>query len=177
MKHRPNSLPRAKLSGSNGHKVLVSTRLKLPNSKEQTVQFSTRLKLPSSKEQTVQFSTRLNSLDLKDTQSNEIASQAISYPGFDPRFQMKHRPNLNCRLHSPVIKDTQSKSQQIYTGNFSARIIQRVPIFKFTIDSILNQLAKISARHVSSRTQTTSNTVIKAESQSTSFIQIAQVTK
>ena len=41
---------------------------------------------------------------------------------------------------------------------------------------MLNQLAKISARNVSTRTQITSNTIIKAESRSTNFIQKAYVT-
>ena len=40
-----------------------------------------------------------------------------------------------------------------------------------TVDSMLDQLAKISARHVSIRTHITANAVIKAESQSTNFIQ------
>ena len=124
-------------------------------------QFLNQDKLPGSEGHTVQwfcytgnFSTRLNS------------------------FQRTHSPmkmlpgNLSTRLNSLVLKDTQSKevaTRQFLNMYNSMRT--NSSIFKLTLDSMLNQLANISARLVSTRTQTTSNTVIKAESQSTNFLQ------
>ena len=55
--------------------------------------------------------------------------------------------------------------------NVEQKTRSKCSIFKLTIDSMLNQLANISACHVSTRAQTTSNTVMKAESQSTNFLQ------
>ena len=58
----------------------------LSNSKCRKGTISTRLNSPGLKDTSVHISTMINSLVLKDKQSNEIATQAISQPGLTPWF-------------------------------------------------------------------------------------------
>ena len=119
--------------------------------------------ISGSKGHTVQVSTRINSLVLKDIQSNEIATQAIYQPGLTPWFKRTHSSmkllpgNFSTRLNSLVLKDTQSNKIATWQFlNFYNLTRTKSSIFKLMLDSMLNQLAKISSCHVSTRTQTTS---------------------
>ena len=155
MTHRPNSQSGLALRFYRTHSSITLLQR----------QFLNLASIPSSIQHTGQILTKLHSLVLNDTQSNKIATWTISQPGFNPWFQITHKPNL-----SQVTKDRQcneNATRQFLHSYNSTRTkssifkltidstITKSSIFKLTIDSMLNQLAKISACHVSTRTQTT----------------------
>ena len=77
-------------------------------------------------------------------------------------FHSYNSTTITSYLSSYIRFNAKSTSKDLYSYNST----RSQAIFQAIFNSMLNQLAKISARNVSTRTMTTSNTVIKAESKS-----------
>ena len=77
-------------------------------------------------------------------------------------FHSYNSTTITSYLSSNIRFNAKSTSKDLYSYNST----RSQAIFQAIFNSMLNQLAKISARNVSTRTMTTSNTVIKAESKS-----------